>query len=73
MTTSTKSAKAVKSTINQQIVWRGVVTIAAIVLAALGYWNWAWLTLAVSAFQQLSNVGMALIVSQIRPRKSADS
>jgi hypothetical protein len=70
MSSSTKSAK---STINQQIVWRGIITVAVVILAALGYWNWAWLTLAVGAFNQLANVAMALIVSQIRPREAATS
>jgi hypothetical protein len=56
--------KVQKATI-QQTIFRWGITLLVIILAALGYWNWAWLTLALAVFASVIDIGFAMVCSMV--------
>lgn len=49
----------------RQIMLRGVVLIAIIVLVAIHQWQYAWMVLGVATFATLADIGLALVVGQV--------
>ena len=49
----------------QSQAFRFVVSLAAIVLAALGIWRWAWLVLALGAFGVLADVSLGMAIAVV--------
>lgn len=49
---------------------RCVWTLGTLVLAGLGYWSWAWLTLALGAFLVFGQLGVTLVIASAQQARA---
>jgi hypothetical protein len=58
-------AATVDGATSKKGIFRWAATVAVVVLAALGLWEWAWLVLAVAAFHDVGDIGVAIAINQL--------